>query len=490
MVTYLQGAAFGYPLFRISVYDKDRVFQCQIGDPSALEATVRHNQVSTLTMTVPLSHRRVPELMADGARVVVLFRGEHLISGPVTADALDTDDKKGTYTISVEDDFRVLKEVLGWQVPGSAIGSQGSAEYRRYTGTAENIVKLAVTENGITRLGISGLTCAPNLGRGATIPGGLSYRMHPLMDLLFPAVETAGLGVTVQQAGTDLLLDVYEPTTFANPLSVKGGTLKRVGMTRTRPTASRAVVGGSGEGKARYFRNLTDTTRETAYGVRAEVFVDDRQAGSDYLGLVKDVADANTELKEATGEYNKADRAHDQAVQAQEAADAAFTLAQETGSTTASTKAQTALNTANTKVTARLADLTAATTEKTTKQTAYNTLNGQLAASLTAYQTAMDESGTKALTEAGPTNGVSITLAGAGIFTYGPGGFHVGDRVPIEVVPGTVLTEVIRECTLKWVSPQHTSVDPIVGERTDQPQRKAAQLFAALGRRLRNQETR
>jgi len=477
-------------LFRISVYDKNRVFQCQIGNPSSLEVTVRHNQVSTLTMTVPLSHRRVPELMADGARLVVLFRDEHLIGGPVTADALDTDNKTGTYTITVEDDFRVLKEILGWQVPGSAIGSQGSAEYRRYTGTAENIVKLAVTENGITRLGISGLTCATNLGRGATIPGGLAYRMNPLMDLLFPAVETAGLGVTVKQTGTSLVLDVHEPSTFENNLSVKGGTLKRVGMTRTRPTASRAVVGGSGEGKARYFRNLTDTTRETTYGMRSEVFVDDRQSGSDYLGLVKDIADANADLKDANKELTEATRALNSAVAAQSNADMAFDLAQLSGDVTASNKAQTKLFAANDKVTDRTADVTAATADRNTKLAAYNTLNGQLAAALTAYQTAMDESGTKALTEHGPTNGVSITLAGTGIFQYGPGGFHVGDRVPIEVAPGIVLTEVIRECTLKWVSPTHASVDPIVGDRTDQPQRKAAQLFAALGRRLRNQETR
>jgi hypothetical protein len=473
------------------VYDKNRVYQCPIGNPTALEATVRFNDVGTLSMTVPLAHERVPALMADGARLRVLYRGEHLISGPVTADELDTDGKSGTYRITVQDDFRLLKEILGWQAPGNTIANQGTAEYRKYTGNAEGIVKVAVTENGVNRLGIAGLTVATNLARGGTVPGGISYRMHPLADLLFPAMEAAGLGVTIQQNTTgNLVLDVYEPTLFDKPLSIKGSTLKQVTMTRTRPTASRAVVGGSGEGKARYFRQVTDTARETQYGMKAEVFVDDRQAGSDYLGLVKDVADANADLKEATGDLKIAENALDAANIAFENADQAYDTAQATGNSSLISSATSRRTSAQGKVTSRLADYNAAVTEKSSKQTAYNTLNTQLPAALTAYQATMDDSGTKALTENGPTNGVSITLAGSGIFQYGPGGFHVGDRVPIKVTDDITVTEVIRECTLKWVSPEHASVDPAVGEMTNRPERKTANLFKSLARGLRNQETR
>jgi len=372
-------------LFRISVYDKNRVFQAQIGDPSSLEVTVRHNAVSTLTMTVPLAHKRVPELMADGARLRVLYKGEHLISGPIVTDALESNGgKNDTYTVTVEDDFRILKEVLGWPVPTAAITAQGTAEYRTYTGPAETIVKLAVTENAVNRLAIPGLTVAMDLARGSTVPGGAPFRFHPLADKLFPAVEDAGLGVTIQQQGTALVLDVHEPVTQPK-LSVRGGTLKQVGMTRTRPTASRAIIGGQGEGTARKFRARTDTARETLYGMRAETFADARDDNTDAV---------------------------------------------------------------------------------------------------------LDARGQEALTEQGPKNGVSITLAGSGIFQYGPGGFHVGDKTPIEVVPGLILTEVIRECTLQWVSKTHANVQPSVGEISNQPQRRAAQLFAAHNRRLRNQETR
>jgi len=361
------------------------LFRCQIGNPVALEATIRHNLVSTLRMSVALDHKAVTELMADGARLRVTFKGEHLISGPVTAEEIESNGVSGLYTVTVEDDFRVLREVLGWPVPGSAIGSQSGAEYRTYTGNAETIVKTAVTENGVTRLAVPGLTVATSLNRGSTIPGGVPLRMHPLMDQLFPAVEDAGLGVTVRQSGASLVLDVYEPATFPRTLSVNGRTLKQVTMTRARPTASRVVIGGQGEGTARKFLALTDTARETQYGMKAETFQDARDDNTDAVMYAR---------------------------------------------------------------------------------------------------------GQEALDERGPKNGVSITLAGSGIFQYGPGGFHVGDRVPVRVADGIVITEVIRECTLKWVSAGYASTEPAIGELTNQPERITAQRIAALARRQRNQESR
>jgi hypothetical protein len=477
-------------VFRVAVYDKNRVFQCQIGSPSSLEVTVRHNMVGNLVMTVPIGHDRLPALMADGARLNVSFKGEHLISGPIIKDELTTNGVTGEYRVEVEDDFRILREILGWPVPSAAISAQGSSEYRRYTGSAEGVLKLVVTENGVTRMGVPGLTVAPNLSRGATIPGGLSYRFHPLADLLFPAVEDAGLGVTVKQVDSSLVLDVYEPQTFPRTLSVKGRTLQQVTMTRTRPTASRAVVGGSGEGKARYFRNLTNSARESLYAMRAETFVDDRQAGSDYLGLVKDIADAKEDLNDALIEWRRADKDLDAAVAAQSNADMAFDLAQISGDVSASNKAQTKLFAANDKVTSRTTEFNATVTEKNAKQSAYDTLNAQLPAVTAAYQAAMDDSGNKALIEAGPKNGVSLTLAGTGIFQYGPGGFHVGDRVPVRVEDGVVITEVIRECTLKWVSPTYASVEPVAGEITNQPERTTAKRIAALAKGQRDQERR
>lgn len=371
--------------FRISVYDKDRAYQCPIGNPSALTANIRHNDVSTLALSLPLSHSRVGALMADGARLKVTFQGEHLISGPITSDQLETDGGKGLYTVNVEDDFRVLRDILGWPVPASAISSQSGAEYRTYTGNAETIIKTAATENGVTRLAIPGLTVAANLNRGATVPGGVPLRMHPLFDQLFPAITDAGLGVTVRQVGAGLVLDVYEPATHPRALSVKGGTLKQVTMTRTRPRASRVIIGGQGEGTARKFLALPDTARETQYGMKAEAF--------------RDARDDNTDA-------------------------------------------------------------------------------------------VMYARGQETLDEQGPQNGVAITLAGSGIFKYGPGGFHVGDRVPVKVTDTITITEVIKETTLEWKAKDYALASPVLGEITNLPERKTANLFRALARGLRDQERR
>jgi hypothetical protein len=341
--------------------------------------------MGTLKMTLPLGHKRFDDLFADGARLKVSFRGEHLISGPITADELYTDGVSGRYTVTVEDDWRVLREILGWPVPGSGIDDQSAAEYRTYTGNAETIVKTAVTENGVNRLAVPGLVVAPNLNRGLVVPGGVPLRMHHLADQLYPAITDAGIGVSVQQIGSELVLDVYEPQTHPRALSVRGRTLKDATLTRKRPTASRVVVGGQGEGSLRNFRLVTDAVREAQYGMTAETF---RDARDNDAGAVMDAR------------------------------------AQET------------------------------------------------------------------LSETGPQNGIALTLAGSGIFRYGPGGFRVGDRVPVKIADGVIVTEVIRECTIKWVSPEYASAQPTIGELTNKPERVTAQRMAALNKRLRDQEAR
>lgn len=373
-------------VFRISVYDKDRKFRGQVGNPISLEVTPRFNALGTLRMVIPLGHKMFGELYRDGARLRVEFRGEHLMSGPVVDDEQFTDGVGGTYSVTVADDFRILQQdITGWPVPASAITAQSGAEYRTYPGNAETIVKTAVTENGVTRMGIPGLVVAPNLNRGAVIPGGVAIRMHYLADRLFPAVTEAGLGVSVKQVGEQLLLDVYEPTTHAHSLSVKGRTLKDVTVTRKRPTTTRVIVGGQGEGTARKFRMVTDPAREFQYGFKSETFRDARDNDDN-----------------AT----------------------------------------------------------------------------------------MDARAQETLTEEGPQNGVAITLAGSGIFQYGKGGFHVGDRVPIKITDTQTVTEVIRECTLKWVSKDYASAEPVVGALTNKPERVTAQRIASLAKRQRNQEAR
>lgn len=267
-------------LFKITIYDTDRVFAGQIGSPLSLTVTPREFPlIGTATMVVQDTHVKVGALMAPGARLIFKFKGEHLLSGPV--DEVELDSEAGTLTVTVIDDAHILHRIAGWQVPTTAIGAQGTADYKTYTGDAETVVKAAVTDNGVNRLAIPGLTVAPNLHRGNTVPGGVAVRMHPLPDRFYPALALAGIGCTVQQVGTNLVFDVYEPRTYPRTLSVEGRTLKKVKWNRKRPTASRVVIGGPGEAKLRRYRKLTDTARETEWGFVGETFRDARDAKDD-----------------------------------------------------------------------------------------------------------------------------------------------------------------------------------------------------------------
>ena len=262
---------------RITVYSKDFQRKGWLGNPESVTATVVFPFGGEAQVTFPSDHPRAADILTEGARMVIEYPGLALplITGPVTEVEGEGPEGQSTVTVTVKDDSSILTETLGWQVPTAAISAQNTAEYRTYTGNAETVVKTMVTEQAITRLGRP-LTVAPNLNRGAVIPGGVKIRMHPLAERLFPAVEQAGLGVRVYQSGAGLVLDVYEPRTYSKVISEAAGTLRSWKWNRTNPTATHVVGGGKGEGTARTFRTATDSALATQYGRKIEVFADAR----------------------------------------------------------------------------------------------------------------------------------------------------------------------------------------------------------------------
>lgn len=378
---------------QIKVYDKDRKFQGQIGNPSSLRITPRvFPLIGTAVMTLPLSHKMAARLHNESGMRVVFTNaadGDQPLSGPVDTTVLDSDSE--SLTVTIIDDAWILGGILGWQVPGSSITAQGSADYKTYTGKAETIVKQAVRENGVGRLKIPGLTVAPDLGRGALVEGGASFRMHPLPDRLYPGLEMAGIGLRIKQVGTDLVFDVYVPRVYPQTLSVEGRTIKSATHSRSRPTASRVVIGGPGEAKERRFLQLVDGARESAYGFCGETFRDARDAKDD--------------------------------------------SEPENVSVTTST---------------------------------------------------MNARGRETLTEKAAVNGLSIKLAESSIFTYGPGGVLVGDKVPVNVF-GTEIIDTVTEAVIEWVAPGYVRAEPIIGEQVD-PAVRQAKTLAALKESQRKEE--
>lgn len=268
--------------FTIEVYDKNFNFQCFIGDPSNVIATPRHNEKPTASITVASDHPRLDALTAFGARVVLRYYGEFLMSGPINLRGGQGPGVDGTVTLYLDGDFRILDNVLAWAVPTALLSGQSASEYYVIGGNAESIVKDLVTKNAMTRLGMP-VICANNTNRGAVVPGGVKARFQTLRDVLLPAVEVAGIGITFAQSGSKIVCDVYVPATFPMVLSEAGGMITDWRWSDGNPSATRVVVGGQGDGTARVFRGQADTALETQYGDIIEVFKDARDADTTTL---------------------------------------------------------------------------------------------------------------------------------------------------------------------------------------------------------------
>lgn len=367
--------------FVIEVFNKAFQREGWIGDPLAVTATPRHNAIGTASFTVASDHRRLPALAAPGARCRIKYLGEHLLSGRVGVLGGKGPGLSGEVELTVEDDFRLMYSVLGWPVPTAALTAQTVA-YNTRTGPAETVAKAFVKANAIDRLGLPVLIAADQ-GRGANVT--ISLRMHPLADRILPVIEPAGIGLTVRQEGTKLVVDAYEPVDYPRLLSEASGTVSDWKWSSSAPMATRVVAGLQGEAQARTFYSKTDPARETEWGDKIEVFRDARD-------IADDPSLAGTRMQES-------------------------------------------------------------------------------------------------LDEGAPTSGLSLTLSETRAFSYDPTGttgVRVGDRVRIEVGPDVVVEDLLREVTIGWTADEGLQVTPVVGERTDDPDRALARTVAALARGFRN----
>ncbi|WP_269939007.1 Gp37-like protein [Arthrobacter sp. HY1533] len=268
---------------KITVYDGAYHRKGWIGAPVKLDLHPRAFLPGTGTITLSPTDPRLGDVtdLDNGARLVIEYKGEFLMSGWVDTDNGLIPSRTGFPTINFVEDKVLLWDTQGWPVPGAALSSQSGAAYYTKTGNAETILKDLVTKNCITRLGLP-VTCATNLNRGATIPGGVSIRMQKLADVLYPALTDAGICVTVQQVGSGLVVDCYAQTTYPRTLTEESGILEKGSFSLSGPSATRVIGGGQGEGTARHFIGQTVAGREAA-GRIIEVFRDARDASDDTI---------------------------------------------------------------------------------------------------------------------------------------------------------------------------------------------------------------
>lgn len=264
-----------------ALYGPDRSFIRQI-TPSVTRCNLRWNAISTAQLTLPDTHPAIGDVLDDGTRAAV-----HLVTdenGTVTSTRLlegpvgDTEGNGpfGTVTFPVQDDFAWLWSILGWQVPAAGIGSQDTAEYRRYGGPSESRA-LAAIDDAVTRLSLP-WDVPTTAQRGST--GTTEYRMHSLGDRVLAPLIADRLQLVIERNPTTdrWEVEIREGTVYSRPLTPQSGVLGKWKWKQQRPTMTRVVVGGAGQGTDREFDLIIDSTLETAIGRILEGFDDSRMA--------------------------------------------------------------------------------------------------------------------------------------------------------------------------------------------------------------------
>lgn len=263
--------------------DSSNAFVRQVAPQKSL-VTLRWNGVSAAYLTLPENHAIIPTLVAEeGVRCAVwmitidggTLTKRRLLEGRV-GNVAGSDAPFGVVTVPVLDDWQDFATLLGWQVPGSAIGSQSSAEYARYTGRSDTNALAAIAAN-VTRLGRP-WDVAPSLGLGTVGP--LELRMHDLAEKILPPLiaDRLQLRIARNRDTNRWDVDVVQGDVFPRPITPQSGVLSTWSWVKEPPTATRAIVGGRGDGTARQFVRVIDTALEAQLGVALEIFVDARNA--------------------------------------------------------------------------------------------------------------------------------------------------------------------------------------------------------------------
>jgi len=245
-------------------------------------ASLLWNATSTANLTLSDTHRILPRIIAEpGARCALwmvdvrggVLKKRRLLEGRV--DNITGDNAPvGTVSVPVVDDFDLFGSTLAWQVPDAALSGQGAAEYWRMTAPTETRVKAAIAANA-TRLALP-WDVEPSTGLGTS--AALELRMHPLAEKILPPLIDARLQLTFGREGDRWKVGVREGHVFPRPITPQSGVLNRWSWVQHPATATRAVVGGRGDGVEREFALVVDEELEARMGVILEIFVEARSA--------------------------------------------------------------------------------------------------------------------------------------------------------------------------------------------------------------------
>lgn len=201
----------------------------------------------------------------------------------------ETEDGVRTLALTGASDLSILANSLVIPNPSNPLAqvNQWSA-----TGKAETVLRKLVNEQvgpgAPADYRVPGLILDEDLGRGEEIS--VSERWSNLQEVLQSQAQTAGLLYDIRQVDENLVFSISEPNDYTRAVRLTriNGGVKSYKLTRTAPTATEVIVGGTGSGATRkMWREPEDGPAETPWGVRITKFVDRQSTSKD------------TELKQA-----------------------------------------------------------------------------------------------------------------------------------------------------------------------------------------------
>lgn len=253
--------------------DPDGVRVAQIVDASKPELQLRHQAMSTWSLSVPAAGASGALLAQRGYGIEVERDGELMLSGPVVKRhrrwALDVDE----LDLAGPDDLAWLARRLAHPTPTLSTPPYSTQAHDVRTGPAETVIKEYVDANAgpgaVTARRVQGLTVATTLSTGSTITG--RARWKPLLDFVRELAATDGFGLTAN----GLVFDVVAPRTSAVVFSRENGNLGSYDYSDDAPEATFVIVAGQGEGTARQIVEVSDASALADWG-RIESFRDRR----------------------------------------------------------------------------------------------------------------------------------------------------------------------------------------------------------------------